>query len=339
MPIDRLYGSTFYRPPPNSDETFGPSFHWTSPRRGPLIVFHPELLFDPWSADTREIEILARKTESDWPMDSEAGSTSPYIPPDADEIQILHESFQLKGRITDAIQAFIEIYPTFQRMNSDEIPWYNTGFWSARVGQENHIGVSESALSHSLFPPHHHDFVYVLSNYSTIVELGSKNDPKSTTVDVYLNNRSLPWAEMRRAVLSTLNGIGPWNPIGKEFINKGHLARDIPRRRRIIDRPQRTKTSHLEPLAISKMMRNVYHSAIVEWRFGPVPWPQFNHMRYVLASIGPYLELQDITPEANFQVQSFYPYFLSHCIVVDCTLRKSRDRSTSPTLIENLFRE
>jgi hypothetical protein len=324
--IDRFYGSTLYYPPPDSNKKFGSSFHWKAPKKGPLVVFHPEFPFDPWSADTREIEILARRLDDDSIIGPEFHMASPFVPPEGNEIQILHESFRVTRKIHNAIQAFIELYPDFLRAEKDETLWWNTGFWSARCGEENWMGISEPTFNQYPFSSNRGEFAYVLCNYSTIIELSSRTSSEPATVDVYLNNRSLPWAEMRRAVLSTLDTIGPWDSTGKEFIDKEHITSGIMKRKWMMNHAQCNTTSCLEPVAVAKMMSDVYHSAIIEWKFGNTPWTQFDSMRYALASIGPYLELGDFTSKTNLAVRSFYPFFLSHCVVVDCTLRKSGDQ-------------
>ena len=326
--IDRFYGPTFYRPPPDIDEEFGPYFQWKAPRKGPLIVFHPELCFDPCSANTRETQILARRSDRDWSIGPGIRLPKPYVPPEGDEILILHESFRVKTNVFNAIRGFIEVYPDSLRLVDDESPWYNTGFWSARCGEENCIGMSESAAERYTKSKRHGDFAYVLCNSSTIIELASKVGSGLTWVDVYLNNRSLPWAEMRRAVQSTLDGIGRWISTEKEIGGQAGIMEGIARRNWIRDGMRGTVSSELKTVAVTKIMAGVYHSAIAEWNFGTTRWAEFDSMRYVLSSIGYYLDYGDFATKSRFTVKRFVPFFLRNCVVLDCSIEKSRTENS-----------
>ena len=339
--IDRFYGSTFYLPPPDTDKEFGPYFRWKAPRKGPLIVFHPELCFDPYSADTREIQILARRSDRDWTIGPGIRVPQPFVPPEGDEILILHESFRIKKSVFSAIRGFIEDYPDFLRLADDDSPWYNTGFWSARCGEENCTGMSESGAEQYMTSMRHGDFAYVLCNSSTIIELATKMGSGLTWVDVYLNNRSLPWAEMRRAVQSTLDGIGRWASIGKEVGDQAGIMKGVVPRRWMHDGIRDTVSSVLKLVAVAKIMADVYHSAIVEWKFGTTPWAELNSMRYVLTSIGPYLDRRDFAANPRFAVRHFYPYFLRNCVVLDCGLERSQteDSLELPDLMKRIVED
>lgn len=325
MTIDRFYRPTMDYPPPNSNKEYGPTFHWRAPRRGPLIVFHPEFQFDPHSPDIREVQILARDLDRDLFADPEQRMTPPFVPSEGNEVQILHESFRTKSRVHDVIQAFIETYPYLSGLQDDETGWWNTGFWSARRGNENCIGISEPPEDLRLPGTGRGEFAYVLCNNSTILELTSGATGKTTAVDAYLNNRSIPWAEMRRAISSTLDTVGPWDSIKKEFTNKTRISEGMVRRNEMMHHHHQRMTSTLKPIAVARIMSTACHSAIVEWKFGMTPWTEFDSMRYALASIGPHMELNDFADKMSLGIRYFYPFFLSHCVVVDCALSRTRD--------------
>ena len=250
---------------------------------------------------------------------------------------VLHETFRVKASMPSVIQSIIEAYPDWLRFAPRESYWWNTGFWSARLGEDNCIGISESAAEQYLESNRGSDFVYVLSNDSTIIELATEAGSRLTWVDVYLNNRTLPWVEMRRAVLSTLDHLGRWTSKGKDIGDKASVLERAGQRMNRQDGKQRRVATKLSPLAVAKFMPEVYQSAIAEWKFGTTPWPELDSMHYVLASVGPFLQDCEFT-KSRFEIRRFFPYFLRSCILVDCCLQKT-ERMPRSRMMENILRQ
>jgi hypothetical protein len=251
--------------------------------------------------------------------------SEPLVPSEGGRVIIFHESYKLEADVLQTIHSFIQDYPDHLRIPSDGWLWWDTGFWSSRHAEDNWIGVSELSARRHLDQSHDVEFAYVLCCSSTIIALTSKTEGSGTLVDVYFNNRFLPFAEMRRAVRRTLDEIGPWVSLGilmddeeKVFVGIKKTGWREPER----DTP---RFSHCRPLAAIKGPPGTYYSVVTEWKFGSTPWDAFNSLSYVLASHGgTYWDESDLSPQSRFTLRRFVPHFLKNCIVVDCWLQTSR---------------
>ena len=323
--IARDYGSTFYNPLPSQLKKIGLWYHWQSPKKGPLIVFHPNLRFDPFSADMRQAEILARSTKGlDWAMMGMRYS-EPLIPKEGGRVMIFHESYRLDADVLPTIHSFIRDYPDHLRIPSDGWLWWDTGFWSSRHDEDNWVGVSELSAGRHLDQSHDVEFAYVLCNLSTIIALTTNAEDSGTLVDVYFNNRFLPFAEMRRAVRHTLDGAGSWASLEMQVDDKDKFFEGI--RKKGWREPARDlpRFSNCRPLAVVKGPPGTYYSIVTEWKFGSTPWAAFDSMGYILASHGgTYWDESDLSPQSRFTLRRFVPHFLKNCVVVDCWLQTPR---------------
>jgi len=323
--VSRDYRSAFYKPPPDTDKKLGLTFHWQAPKKGPLIVFHPYFRFDPFSADARQIEIIARPTEHLEATFMGNREFEPFVPPGGYRVLILHESYRVDADVLQTIRNFIELYPDLLQLSNDEDFWWDTGFWSSRSGEDNYIGISESSARQYFGSGRDGEFAYILCNTSTIIALTTKTGHDGTWVDVYLNNRFLPFAEARRAIQRTLDGTGPWARLEMDVDDEEKVLGGIKKKKWQDRRHEPSRFLDHKPLAVVKGALNTYPSIVMEWKFGSTPWEAFDSLRYVLASHGgTSWDESDFTPQTQLEMRWFHPRFLKNCVVLDCSLEVSR---------------
>jgi hypothetical protein len=246
----------------------------------------------------------------------------PLIPQEGGRVMIFHESYKLDADILPTIHRFIQNYPDHLRIPSDGWLWWDTGFWSSRHDDDNWIGVSELSARRHIGQSRNVEFAYVLSCPSTIIALTTKTGVPGTWVDVYFNNRFLPFAEMRRAVRRTLDETGPWVSVEMLVDDEEKVFVEIKKRNWREPEQDTSRFSDCSPLAVIKGPPGTYYSMVTEWKFGITPWGVFDSLGYVLASHrGSYWDESDLSPDSRLSISRFVPHFLKNCVVVDCSLQ------------------
>jgi len=326
--IDRFYKPLFFYPPPHTNKEFGSFFHWQSPKKGPLIVFHPGISykFDPFSSNLRQHMITDREMEPPSIFNHEFNLYETFIPSEGRRVEILVESYNVDSNPIRAIEGFIQEMPNFLRCPVDFTIWDDTGFWSARKGEDNYIGVSESGAKSLINGGWDGEFAYVLCDADSIITFTARIGEKTTCIDIYLTNHFLPFAELRNAIQKTLNGIGTWKSLEMRFDDYETIIGKLPRRIMRNFNEELSSFFNIEPIAVVKAPLETYQSIVIKRKFGRTPWEAFNSLNYILATHrGTYWQDSDFEPDGKFTISHFIPHFLKNCIVIDCSFVEQSD--------------
>lgn len=265
--------------------------------------------------------MAAREVE---PPEFEQLESSPcevYVPDLGRESLVLQEDHHTEAHVLETIDAFLNHYPEVARLREDEQMWDDTGFWSARREDDNYIGLARATAESFLQENPDCEFALVLANQMNLFAFSTQSVPAGTFVDVYLNNTYLPFGELRRAVQLTLDALGDWRSFGYRIDDQWGILR-APATRKVSGHASRS--TEIRPVAVVGAPLGTFHSAIVEWKFGNTPWTEFDSLRYLLASNrGPYWLDTDLISEKQFELSIFDPYFLRHCVVLECALERA----------------
>jgi hypothetical protein len=307
-----------------SDKDSLPFFRWKGESKEPLVVFHPRLPFDPWCADFRQADLVARPVRSPFLDDIE-----PYVPAEARRCQVHYERYLVREPLLHAVPQFVSLTEKFLRLDEDECLWHDTGCWAAVVDQDHFIGVSVANAEQLIQDFDHGLLCYSLCHGGAILvftyDLSSKRE---FSLDAYINNRFSPLAEELRMIRRSLNVIGSWESVGGSLIDEASLKKapdlDIDSSRE----EELNRGFSVRPSAVVKDEGCEYHAAIVPIRPKTIPWKDLQPVSHILATFrrGNWTD-DDFLPKNKYHFLMLSPYFLRTCVVLDCGLAQARELS------------
>lgn len=321
---DEIYRShpTRFSPYPVSSEVCSdkdslPFFKWKGESKEPLVIFHPRLPFDPWCADFRQADLVARPVRSPFLDDIE-----PYVPAEARRCQIHYERYLVREPLLKAVPQFVSLTEKLLRLDEDECLWHDTGYWAAVVDQDHFIGVSVANAEQLIQDFDHGLLCYSLCHGGAILiftyDLSSKRE---FSLDAYINNRFSPLAEELRMIRRSLNVIGSWQSYDDSIIDEASLrkAPDLD-----IDAERENELNRgfpVKPLAVVNDEGCKYQAAAIPIRQGSIPWEGLDHVSHILATFrhGNWID-GDFLPQNRYIFMMLSPYFLRTCVVLDCPL-------------------
>ena len=330
---DEIYRShpTRFSPYPVSSEVCSdkdslPFFRWKGESKEPLVVFHPRLPFDPWCADFRQADLVARPVRSPFQDDIE-----PYVPVEARCCQIHYERFLVRERLLYAVPQFVNLTEKFLGFDVDECLWHDTGYWAAVVEQEHYIGMSVANAEQLIQDFDHGLLCYSLCHVEAILvftyDLSSKRE---FSLDVYINNRFSPLAEQLRMIRRSLNVIGSWESLGDSLIDEASLKKAPDLDIHPDEKEELNRGFSVKPSAVVKAEGCEYHAAVVPVRHRIIPWKGLDYVSHILATFrfGNWTD-DDFLPQNRYVFMMLSPYFLRTCVLLDCVLDLVRESDFS----------
>jgi hypothetical protein len=189
------------------------------------------------------------------------------------------------------------------------------------MGKHNYIGITEETAGQLIGDKWNGKFAYILCNNQSIIEFAKSPGNSDTAIDVYLSYDYLPPAEIRRAILHTLDGIGKWKSAGVVVDDKRSIFEKTPDNPNLNRNRMNRDFIYIEPLAVVKVASDTYHSIVMKWNFGETPWKSLNSLQYVLASCrGSFWMDSDFDSGTRYGLSGCWPYFLRNCILLECSL-------------------
>lgn len=187
-----------------------------------IVILHPKFPFDPnpsgGYARNLEMEIQyeepVRHQYTIWDNRFE-------IMPN----EIYHQEFRLDQLLDFAfvqnfVEGCLEAYSSIAI--SDEMFWYDTGYWSSRCHDDQFIGIGINTLEKAFRTIESDMFICCLANRDSIVMIqGSPRENSKnpmTSVNTYVTNAFLPFTETADIFRSSIRMLGECRNLKEEFI-------------------------------------------------------------------------------------------------------------------------
>lgn len=333
----------FYRWPPSQNKKIDQIVRWSASETAPLIVFHPDISFDPLPNSHIQQHMIDRYLPGmRWDNDDYEREMKKYIPSGDEEIPIVHEVIEVRNSFFEYLEDFLSGIESARKVPKGAWLWDDTGYWAAKSGKLCYMGLNENTAKALWNRSQILEMCFVLITPNSLMSIElDKKEPNSFIIDAYYNNRFSAFPDLIEATHKALETIGNWSTLSIEKKDNSDLfgAWSLDTQK---TNPQIKDLFTINPERVIPVTNHFihgkrhYNSVVIENNFFADKKSQILPEGYAIARLrGAHWDDDDFSSEKNYYLFSSEIYKLRKCVLVDISLEQHYAKDDSEDSFES----